>query len=140
MILQVNIKQVGSRRQAIASEPFEYPCVPQTVRELIEETVKICVAEYNSRVSAGDNEVKPLTDEEISAKASVGKIAFGINYGEKKQDLKPAVDNAIQSFEDGLYRIFLEDTELSELSDCIDLKEDDTLTFIRLTMLSGRMW
>lgn len=140
MILQVNIKQVGSRRQKIAPEPFEYPRVPKTVRELIEETVKICVAEYNSRVSAGENAVKPLTDKEISAKASVGKIAFGINYGEKQQDLKSALDNALQSFEDGLYRIFLEDTELRELQDRIDLKENETLTFIRLTMLSGRMW
>lgn len=140
MILQVNIKQLGSRRQKIAPEPFEYPCVPQTVRELVEETVKICVSEYNSRVSAGESAVKPLTGEEISVKASIGKIAFGINYGEKQQDLQSALDNALQSFEDGLYRVFLADTELSELSDSIDLKENDTLTFIRLTMLSGRMW
>ena len=51
-----------------------------------------------------------------------------------------AVDNALQSFEDGLYRVFLNDDELERLDEEIDVKENDTLTFIRLTMLAGRMW
>lgn len=139
MILQVNIKQIGSRKK-IAPVPFEYPQNPTTVRELIEETVKICVDEYNKRVQAGDSQVKPLTSTEIADKAKVGKIAFGINYSEKEQDLSKALSNAIQSFEDGLYRIFLGETELENLDSDINLKENDVLTFIRLTMLSGRIW
>lgn len=37
------------------------------------------------------------------------------------------------------YRIFLNDNELSSLEKKINLQENDKLTFIRLTMLSGRI-
>ena len=72
--------------------------------------------------------------------AQVGKIAFGINYGGKEQELEPAVNNAIQAFEDGLYRIFQGENELEGLDTVIDINDNDALTFIRLTMLTGRMW
>lgn len=39
--------------------------------------------------------------------ASVGKIAFGINYGGQEQELDKAIQNALQAFEDGVYRVFL---------------------------------
>ena len=44
------------------------------------------------------------------------------------------------AFNDGLFRIFLNDNELSSLEEKIKLQENDKLTFIRLTMLSGRIW
>ena len=44
------------------------------------------------------------------------------------------------AFNDGLFRIFLNDNELSSLEEKINLQENDELTFIRLTMLSGRIW
>ena len=43
-------------------------------------------------------------------------------------------------FQDGLFRVFLGDTELTELDEKLELQEGDTVTFIRLTMLAGRMW
>ena len=138
MILQINLKQLGSRKK-IAPVPFEYPTKPETLRQLINETVTLCVNDYNKRVKAGENAVKPLTDEEITGMAGVGKIAFGIVYG-KEQELQKALDNAILSFKDGLYRVFLNDNELTELDELLDIKENDQLTFIRLTMLTGRIW
>ena len=45
-----------------------------------------------------------------------------------------------QSYEDGIFRIFMDDTETGDLSSPIQLKEESTLTFIRLAMLSGRLW
>ena len=138
MILQINLKQLGSRKK-IAPVPFEYPTKPETLRQLINETVTLCVNDYNKRVKAGENAVNPLTDEDITGMAGVGKIAFGIVYG-KEQDLQKALDNAILSFKDGLYRVFLNDNELTELDEPLDIKENDQLTFIRLTMLTGRIW
>ena len=44
------------------------------------------------------------------------------------------------AFNDGLFRIFLNNNELSSLEEKINLQENDKLTFIRLTMLSGRIW
>ena len=139
MIININIKQIGSRKK-IAPVPFEYPEKPATVRELITQTVNICVEDYNRRVRAGEDAFKPITNEQISSMAQVGKIAFGINYGGREQALEPAVNNAIQAFEDGLYRIFQGEDELEGLDRTIDINENDELTFIRLTMLTGRMW
>lgn len=140
MNIKINLKQIGERKQKIAPVDFEYSPLPQTVRELITQTVTICVNSYNERVRQGENGAKPLSEAEISDMANVGKIAFGINYGGKEQDLNKAIDNAIQSFEDGLYRVFLNDNELEKLDEGLDLSENDSLTFIRLTMLAGRMW
>ena len=56
------------------------------------------------------------------------------------QGLIEAITNALQSYEDGIFRIFMDDTETGDLSSPIQLKEESTLTFIRLAMLSGRLW
>ena len=140
MILKINLRQIGERKQKIAPVDFTYEPVPETLRELIIQTVTGCVASYNARVRAGEDRTAPLSKERITAMADLGKIAFGISYGGKEQAPKKAVENALQSFEDGLYRVFLNDTELDKLDGKIDLNENDSLTFIRLTMLAGRMW
>lgn len=140
MNVKVNLKQIGQRKQKIAPVDFCYEKEPKTVRELISFTVEICVKSYNERVRAGQGNEKPLNEEQITNMAEVGKIAFGINYGEKEQDLKKAAENALQSFEDGLYRIFVGENELEGLDTPVCLKEGDSLTFIKLTMLAGRMW
>lgn len=140
MILKINLKQIGERRQKIAPVDFEYHPVPKTVRELIVQTVISCVNSYNERARTGENHTKALSERQVADMAGIGKIAFGINYGGKEQPLDKAIDNALQSFEDGIYRIFLNDSELEELDAEIDVSENDSLTFIRLTMLAGRMW
>lgn len=140
MILKINLKQIGERKQKIAPVDFEYEPVPETLRDLIIQTVTRCVKDYNERVRAGENHTSPLLEGQITAMAEIGKIAFGITYGGKEQILDQAIDNALQSFEDGIYRVFLNETELERLDGKICFNENDSLTFIRLTMLAGRMW
>lgn len=140
MILKINLKQIGQRKQKIAPVDFEYQPAPETLRELIAQTVMSCVDSYNERVRRGEDFEKPLSEKQITDMADIGKIAFGINYGGREQAADKAVDNALQAFEDGLYRVFLNDDELEKLDDTIHVNENDTLTFIRLTMLAGRMW
>lgn len=139
MILKIYLKQIGQRKQTVAPIDFEYSPVPGTVRELITQTAAACVNAYNERVRQGDSRTAPITAEQITDMASVGKIAFGINYGGREQDQEKAIGNALQSFEDGLYRAFLNDHELEKLDDNLDLHNGDSLTFIRLTMLTGRI-
>ena len=83
---------------------------------------------------------QPLTTQQITDMADVGKIAFGINYGEKKPDLQQAIETALQAFADGIYRVFLNEEELTALDQQITLNAEDTLTFVRLTLLAGRMY
>lgn len=137
MTLYMNIKQLGKRKDTVHKVPFEYENIPCTLRALITETVKICVAQYISRMDRGD---AVLTDEQIDDMSQIGKIAFGIVYGEKKPDIYEAMNTAIQGFEDGLFRVFRGMDELTELDREEQFNEGDEITFIRLTMLAGRMW
>lgn len=139
MTIKVNIKQLGKKRSKVAEVPFTLENAPLTVRELIKESVHTCVSEYNERVKKGEG-ATPLSDDEISEMSEIGKIAFGINYGGKAANEASALENALQSYEDGLYRIFIGENEVGSLSDNISLSENDSVTFIRLTMLTGRLW
>lgn len=69
--------------------------------------------------------------------AVTGKIAFGIPFGTREADPKEAMETAIAGFQDGLYRIFINDTEAEQLDTFLELKEHDTITIIRLVMLTG---
>ena len=94
---------------------------------------------YNERVRKKEH-VAPLTGEQIADMREIGKIAFGINYGGKEADEVTAVTVALQAFEDGLVRIFHKGEELSELSQAIEVQENDLFTFLRLTMLAGSLF
>lgn len=139
MNIKITIKQLGKKRDKISEADFTLENKPITVAELIKEAVHTCVTEYNLRVRNNEN-IKPLTEEQITDMSEIGKIAFGINYGGREADEEKAVAVAIQAFEDGLVRIFKGTEELTDLSKSIEIKENDLFTFIRLTMLSGRMF
>lgn len=101
--------------------------------------VTVCVKDYNARMESKEL-LQSLSLAGMEAQAEAGKISFGVNYGENRADLEQAVANALQCFEDGIYRIFLGTEQLQGLEDKITLSEDSELTFVRLTMLAGRLW
>ena len=119
----IQVKQVGKRKCSIEKMPIDFPTPPASVQELIEAVVCWQVKEYNERLQQSEM-LKYLTCEEN------GRPAVETE----------AIINALQSYEDGIFRIFLDDAELGELSSSVQLKEESTLTFIRLAMLSGRLW
>lgn len=135
----IQTKQLGKRKCSIEKMPVYFPVPPTNVQELIEAIVSWQVCEYNKRLQQSEV-LKYLTSEEVEDKVASGKVGFDVNYNGKPAIESDAIINALQSYEDGIFRIFLDDTELGELSSFIRLKEESTLTFIRLTMLSGRMW
>lgn len=139
MNIFVNLKQLGKRRNIIDKQLYFLGNKPATVEQLIENFVTVCVKDFNDRT---DNKkiIAYLSKEEISNHAEVGKISFNEDHRGDKQDLDKAIENALQSYEDGLFRIFIDDNEVGKLHDEIEISENSTLTFIRLTMLAGRMW
>lgn len=58
----------------------------------------------------------------------------------RKADCVKAVKNAIQCFEDGMVRVFQNETELKNLDEPVQIQEGDCFTLIRLTFLAGRLW
>ena len=140
MTINIHIRQLGKKRSIISAVPFELPTQPADVRTLIIAVVQVCVAAYNERVRKGETGIRPMSEESLADMETIGKLAFGVNYGDKEADEAAAIANALQSFEDGLYRIFLGQTELTALDESLALTEQDELTFIRLTMLSGSIF
>ena len=140
MNIKISIKQIGSRKKGITEKDFFLEDKPRTVGKLITYAVHTCVNEYNKRVEKGENITSPLSAGDIDAFGEIGKIAFGINYGGKKADMKKAVDDALLAYEDGLFRIFVNGSEAGKADDLSELCENDNVTFIRLTMLAGGMF
>ena len=134
--IQVRMKKLGKQRaNSLVPVPFVLESRPQTTRDLITALTALGVKDYNARKDEG--QLLPyLTREEIAGQAERGKIAFGLRNGEDA-DESAAIQNAIQCFEDGIYRIFAGETELTALNDEIPQANDIVFTFIRLTMLSG---
>lgn len=134
--VHVRMKKLGKNRpDSIAPVPFVLENRPETVRELLEALVILGVRDYNDRKDNG--RLLPfLTKEEIDAQAGRGKIAFGLRGGRDAWETEAAA-NAIQCFEDGIYRVFADETELTALDETVPWTENTIFTFIRLTMLSG---
>ena len=52
----------------------------------------------------------------------------------------PDMSDALEAFSDGIVVIFADDRRLQRLDESIDITDIHNLTFIKLTMLAGRMW
>ena len=139
MRIYIQMKAVGKRKPVLDNVPYELPEEIGTLRDFLSALVKIEAERYNQKGT--DVQVVPyLTKEEVEDQASLGKVGFGRIYSDKKADPAKAVENALQCFADGIYRIFLDDAPLENLEDRISVTEQSVFTFVRLTMLAGRMW
>ena len=137
MKLSINIKGL-SRKKVIHQEEIEIINEISTTKDLIKELVTINVEKFNKKIDDKDI-LSIMTNEYIAEAARSGKIGDEV-HGDKKANLEKALDNAYLAFEDGLYCIFVNDEQTEKLEDNLALKDGDVLTFIKLTMLAGRMW
>lgn len=145
MQIYIQVKQLGKRRPSVAPQIFTLSDNISTVRDLLQDIVTRQVNQFNQRSSSDIDEANPhllnyLSSEQIQHQSSSGKITFNLDYRQQHQDINSAIENVFLAFTDGLFRIFLNDNELSKLDDTITLHKDDQLTFIRLVMLAGRIW
>ena len=92
MVLYMNMKQLGKRRNTVDQVPFTYAAAPGSLRELIAETVKLCVSRYIEAMNRGE---AVLSNAQIDDMAHIGKIAFGIVYGEKAPDVGKSIETAM---------------------------------------------
>ena len=137
MKIIINVKGL-SRKKVIHQEEVELINKISTTKDLITELVKINVEKFNKKIDEKDI-LSIMTNENIAKAARIGKIGDEV-HGDKKANLKKALDTAYLAFEDGLYCIFINDEQTEKLDDSLNLKDGDILTLIRLTMLAGRMW
>ena len=139
MKVYVSVKQAGKRKEYITKKELVLTGTPSSLRELLTEIVQINVAEYNMK-AVEPWIMKYLSAEETENQIKTGKVGFGERKSDKQADVQKAIATAILAFEDGIYRVFSGDNEMPSLDETISLKDEDVLTFIRFTMLAGRMW
>ena len=137
--IYVALKHMGNVTKKVKEYPFLLNRTPRTFRELVEESLKSCISAYKARANSAKNPT-PLTDEQFGEMREIGKFAFGVHYNENEIDEAKAIQTAIDAVTDGLVRVFKCNDEITDLDAEIEIAEGDVFTFVRLTMLSGRMW
>jgi hypothetical protein len=139
MNIYIKLKTAGKRRPVLDNVPYSLPEGILTLRGLIEAVVRSEVDRYNSR--GVENMLVPfLTEADIEEQSVTGKVGFGRLYSDQKADADQAIETALLGFRDGLFRVMVGETEITELDAPLAIRENDCLTFVRLTFLSGRLW
>jgi len=136
--IYIKIKSIAKRKLVVDGIPFVVDGNIVTSNDLVEYVVRQMVREYN-RMSMDKSPLPYLTDDEIANRKSAGKIGFDERKNESDQDEDGAVENALLCFFDGIFRMFVNEEEVTMGQD-IKLSEGDEITFVRLTMLAGRLW
>lgn len=138
MRVYVRIKAL-KKSQNSELKPYSLPKGIRTVRELITAFVHIEVEQFNQK------DVEPsllllMSEEEIEYAARTGRVSFGRLWSDQKADETKSIETAISAFRDGLFRVLMDEIELTDLDTPIIIQENAVFTFIRLTFLAGRMW
>ena len=139
MQIYIKLKQAGKRRLILEKQAIEIPDIGNspTLRSFITAVVTQQVAAYNAKTLETPI-IKFLTKTQIDNAATVGKVGFGAIYNDKKADVQKAIQVAIEAHIDGLFVVAVDDKIMEKLDDCIVLKDNSVITFMRLTLLIGR--
>ena len=136
-MLTIQLKRLGKKK--IKEIPYELEQNPTTLRELLHFCVSAEVKKYNDKKEQAL--LMPfLTSDDIQAQSKQGKIGLGDSYNNTLAIENDAIENAIQSFEDGLFVVFINDDEIKSLDQFIALDEQSIISFIRMTFLTGTYW
>ncbi len=136
MKIYIQKKTIRKSRKGLIPVLYEIPDQVYTVRALLEE---LCRAEAERRQSHDPDKMILFTEEEMDRMAESGRIGLNPDMA-AKIDIPKAQAAAVQAYEDGLVRIFQGEEELGSPDDPVELKENDVLTLVKLSFLSGRLW
>ena len=109
---------------------------PRPLQDLITHIVLAEVADFEQRQEAR-RFVRHLSPEEIHTGAAHGRVDPGGRLASEPVDPQAAVETALLAFEDGLYYIFVDGTQITGLDDPVTLRDESQLTFVRLVPLAG---
>ncbi|MEC0129020.1 hypothetical protein [Paenibacillus pabuli] len=139
MNVWITVKSLGKRKPILAKQAAELPETTDTLRQLIRSIVAQQIKALQDRKNDAEW-LAYLMPEDIQEQGTAGKVGFGTIYNEEIPNVEGAMDTAVTAYEDGLFKVFLNDEELQGLDEPLILREDDNVVFIRFTMLAGRLW
>ena len=137
MTIFVKIKTFAKHKPIVDSMPFVIDDGILTSCDLVKFIVRQMVRNFNNKET--DKPLFPyLMNDKIVDGAKAGKVNFGERKNDCVQDENKAVENALLSFFDGIFRLFINNEE-ADYDKQIQIQEGDEVSFIRLTMLAGRL-
>ena len=139
----ISAKQLGRKKASIEDWDYHPPedvLDPGdgglTLRELLTRITQDEVVAYNQRQKK-QQLTRVLTHREIADQSRKGKISTGGLEEILPADADEAVAETLQAFEDGLYLVFLDEVEQSNLDAQVYVSPESTLVFVKLTFLTG---
>ncbi|MDA6072438.1 hypothetical protein NJT12_22690 [Flavobacterium sp. AC] len=144
MNITISVKQLGKKHPILQETIISLDNTTSilSVRNFLELIVKHQVELFHSASFEWEDEdtIHLPKENYLPILTDTGKVGFGAIYNHNKVNVVTAQENAILAFEDGLYAIFYGDDQLETLTEEIDLSQNKSITFIRLTFLAGSYW
>ncbi|MCF8715690.1 hypothetical protein JM658_12715 [Joostella atrarenae] len=137
MELTLQLKKLGKKK--IKQVPITLSKTPNNLEELLISCVKNQVDAFNKK-RLEVNVVGFLSPSEIQEQAQSGKVDFGDISNTDQANLQQAIDNVLLAFKDGLFVVFVDDNEVTELKEPLELTSKSVIAFIRMTFLVGTYW
>tara|TARA_R110000751_G_scaffold7805_3_gene31497 strand:+ start:35399 stop:35812 length:414 start_codon:yes stop_codon:yes gene_type:complete len=137
MIFTLQLKRLGKKK--VKEVPFTLNQTPKNLEALLIACVKNQVDAFNTKRTAV-NVIGFLTPAQIEEQAHSGKIDFGDITNTNLANQQQAIDNVLLAFKDGLFVVFVDDIEITDLQTPLQLSSDSVIAFIRLTFLVGTYW
>lgn len=137
MELTLQLKKLGKKK--IKQVPITLSKTPNNLEELLISCVKNQVDAFNKK-RLEINVVGFLSPSEIQEQAQSGKVDFGDISNTDQANLQQAIDNVLLAFKDGLFVVFVDDNEVTELKEPLELTSESVIAFIRMTFLVGTYW
>lgn len=136
--LNVEAVIVGRRQSGIAPRPVDVSLPPAatTVRNLIDAVVRSEVAGYETRAEQRTF-VRVLTEHALVDALDQGAVRLGGAEPIAPVDPDGAVATALLAFEDGLYQVHVDGTEVISLDEQVSLTDATRVMFLRLVALAG---
>jgi len=135
-------KVVGQKHPLFTDWHVELPPVEENsgdhlkLRDLISSIVVKEVDAFKSRQEAR-RLARVMSRQEIEHGTERGKVDPGERDLKQSLNSDDAVGVALQAFEDGLYFVFIDEVQQSNLDSEVFLKTDSKVVFLRLTALAG---
>lgn len=135
--ITIHLKRLGKKKV------YPIPLTLDTPTHTLEALIRVCVhnevTQFNEKRT--QSQLLPfLTPAAIQEQSGKGKIGFGDSPNPDKAVLSQSIANAIQGFKDGLFLVFIDEQEIKSLDEKIILHPNSTITFLRMTFLTGTYW
>ncbi len=135
--LEIQLKRLGKKK--ILRQKVKLTGNIKTLEDLITQLVTHNVNSFNKEIET-NKILSFLSPNEIQNQSITGKIGFGEIENKTKANIKSSIENALQAFEDGIFVVFIDDDEVKTLKEPLAIKESSSITFIRMTFLTGTYW